>query len=206
MSDLAFCPQTGALVRGGKAFDPWALAWTDHPRRLRAPRPVTPLEALEALGPRLRQVPVGVIGPRHATPEQAALAEALGKRLGALGLVVMCGGKGGVMAAVCRGARAAGGLTIGLLPDGDWRAANGDVAVPIATGIGVARNAIIARAARALIAVGGGPGTLSEMAFGVQFGRPVLALSGAPHVDGAVPCPDLDTALDRLARHLLDLD
>ena len=93
---------------------------------------------------------------------------ALGRGLAGLGVVVLCGGLVGVMTAVSRGAAEAGGTVVGVLPNGDWRTANPWVTIPIATGIGVARNAVIARAALALVAVGGGYGTLSEIAFGLQ--------------------------------------
>lgn len=119
------------------------------------------------------------------------------------GLQLLCGGKSGVMEAACKGCLEAGGLPVGLLPDEDWRQANPYVAIPIATGIGPARNALIARAAQALVAVGGGYGTLSEMAFGLHFGRPVLTLGEAPPVEGAEACADVDDAIGRIARHLL---
>ncbi|HKC42408.1 MAG TPA: hypothetical protein VKC64_01180, partial [Burkholderiales bacterium] len=105
--------------------------------------------------------PIGVIGPRDATEAELAFAVALGRGLAELGVVLLCGGLVGVMAAVSRGAAEAGGTVVGLLADGDWRVANAWVTIPIATGIGVARNAIIARASLALVAVGGGYGTLS---------------------------------------------
>lgn len=130
------------------------------------------------------RVPIGLIGGREVTEAQDALAEEVGAGLAGLGLTLICGGKGGAMAAACRGVARGGGLSVGLLPDDDWRAANPHVSVPIATGIGVARNAIVARASLCLIAVGGGYGTLSEIAFGLQFGRPVFALDGAPEVEG----------------------
>jgi hypothetical protein len=91
------------------------------------------------------RVPVAVIGPRGATPPEQQTAFSVGAGLAALGIVLLCGGKGGVMEAACEGAASAGGVSIGLLPKGEWQAANRFVTVPIATGIGEARNAIIAR-------------------------------------------------------------
>lgn len=149
------------------------------------------------------RVPIAVIGPREAQPAEREIAYALGAGLASLGLTLLCGGKTGVMEAACEGAAAAGGLSIGLLPDGEWEAANPFVGVPIATGIGVARNAIIARAALALIAVGGGYGTLSEIALGLQFGRPVLTLLDAPDVAGAGRLTTPDAALDAVCRIVL---
>ena len=88
------------------------------------------------------------------------------------------------MEAVCRGAAAAGGISIGLLPETDASHANSYVTVPIATGIGEARNALVARAAFCLVAIGDSYGTLSEIALGLQFGRPVIGLCGAASVEG----------------------
>lgn len=109
------------------------------------------------------------------------------------------------MEAAARGCRAAGGLVIGVLPDTDWRAANPHVDLPIATGLGEARNAVIATSAFALVAVGGGYGTLSEMAFGLRLGRTVIALGAAPHVEGAVRCRDAAAAMQHVAMRYLDL-
>ncbi|MGH8699390.1 MAG: TIGR00725 family protein, partial [Burkholderiales bacterium] len=151
------------------------------------------------------RAPVGVIGAREATEPQLAFATALGAGLAALGTVVLCGGLVGVMTAVSRGAAEAGGTVVGVLPSGDWRTANPWVTIPIATGIGVARNAIIARAALALVAVGGGYGTLSEIAFGLQFGKPVLGFFDAEPLPGVERVTTVDEALDRVARVVLEL-
>ena len=152
------------------------------------------------------RVPVGVIGGREASTSQEALAERIGRGLAELGLTLLCGGKGGVMAAACRGVAEGGGLSIGLLPDDDWDAANPHVSVPIASGLGVARNAVIARASLCLIAVGGGYGTLSEMAFGLQFGRPVFALPESPVIPGSRRLADWPDIEDALCRLVLALD
>ncbi len=155
-------------------------------------------------GARLRP-PIGVIGARMADSADLALAERIGRDLARLGLVVLTGGKGGIMEATCRGVEAEGGCAVGLLPDEHWDGANGHVSIPLATGLGVARNAIVARASFALIVVSGGYGTLSEMAFGLQFERPVLALPSAPQVPGAVTCPDWPSARAALCAHILSL-
>jgi len=119
---------------------------------------------------------VAVVGGGECTSDEACLAEAVGRGLGAAGAVLICGGGGGVMAAACRGARAEGGLTIGILPGISPSEANPDVVIPIVTGIGEARNLIIVRTARAVIAVGGEFGTLSEIAFALKLRRPVIGL------------------------------
>jgi uncharacterized protein (TIGR00725 family) len=151
------------------------------------------------------RAPVGVVGPRAASTAQLAAAETLGAGLAGLGLTVVCGGREGVMEAVCRGVASAGGLSVGLLPDDSWTAANPYVSIPLATGLGVARNAVVARAAVCLLAVGGGYGTTSEMAFALQFGRPVLALDDAPDLPGVVRLGSVEAALTALCERLLAL-
>ncbi len=119
---------------------------------------------------------VAVCGPNEATPDELAEAERLGELLAAAGATVVCGGRGGVMAAVCRGAKRAGGTTIGILPGTDPREANAWVDYPICTGIGEARNLAVVASGAVVIAVGGGLGTLSEIALALKLGRPVISL------------------------------
>jgi uncharacterized protein (TIGR00725 family) len=194
------------LFHDGRLFDPAERRWTVTADM--AGEPVGLREAVRWLqrdsGTPCR-VPVAVIGPREAIEAERQAAFALGAGLAALGIVLLCGGKGGVMEATCEGAATAGGLSIGLLPDTEWQAANRFVTIPLATGIGEARNAIIARAALALVAVGGGYGTLSEIAFALQFGRPVLTLLDPPPVAGVVPMTSVEAALDAVCRIVLAL-
>ncbi len=119
---------------------------------------------------------VAVIGAASCSPEIAAVAEQVGRLIALRGAVLVCGGRGGVMEAACRGAKAEGGTTVGILPGPDRREANTYVDVPIATGLGEARNAIVVRAADAVIAVSGGFGTLSEIGLALKMGRPVVGL------------------------------
>jgi uncharacterized protein (TIGR00725 family) len=120
---------------------------------------------------------IAVVGPGEATAEEMRTAEEVGRRLAEAGAVVVCGGLGGVMEGACRGAKAAGGTTVGILPGSDRGAANEHVDVAIATGLGEARNALVVRAADALIAIGGSWGTLSEIALGLKAGKRVIGLS-----------------------------
>jgi uncharacterized protein (TIGR00725 family) len=119
---------------------------------------------------------VAVVGGSDCTNAEAALAEALGRLLAQRGAVVVCGGLTGVMEAVAKGVRAAGGLTIGILPGNDQRDANAYIDVPLATGMGEMRNALIVRVAGAIVAIGGGTGTLSEIALALRIGTPVVGL------------------------------
>jgi len=126
---------------------------------------------------------VSVIGGSTVTDEQYETARELGRLLAERGHEVVCGGRGGAMEAVCRGAREAGGHTIGILPGGDRRRANRYVDTAIATGLGNARNTLVVRNGDAVIAVDGGPGTLSELALALDFGRPVAGLD-THRIDG----------------------
>ena len=119
---------------------------------------------------------VSVIGGADCTPEEAALAEAVGGLLARQGYGVVCGGRGGVMAAVCKGVNQMGGVTVGLLPGEDDSEANPWVQIVIPTGLGEARNALVARAGVGVIAIGGGYGTLSEIALALKWGRRVAGL------------------------------
>jgi uncharacterized protein (TIGR00725 family) len=113
----------------------------------------------------------------------------VGRELASAGAVVVCGGLGGVMEAACRGAREAGGQTVGILPGTDRAAANAFVDIAIPTGLGEARNALVVRAADALIAVGGGYGTLSEIALALKAGKRVVGLDSWD-IDGVVAVAD----------------
>jgi uncharacterized protein (TIGR00725 family) len=128
---------------------------------------------------------IGVIGGELASDGALGLAYEVGRELAARGHVLVCGGRGGVMREVCRGAKDGGGLTVAILPGDDTSDANEYVDVPVVTGIGFARNAIIARTANALIAIEGRYGTLSEIAFAFIAGRPVVGLGTWELRDGA---------------------
>lgn len=207
MSVIKWSAQKGKAYRDGMNFDPWRWIWQVAEESPDDAMEVAVEDAFRlTMAQGARQVPVGVIGPKEANADQLRTAEDLGAALAGLHVQMLCGGRGGVMEAACRGNLRAGGRPIGLLPDEEWQTANDFVAIPIATGIGSARNAIIARSCPVLIAVGGGYGTLSEIAYGLHFDRLVLTLSGAPAVEGAVKCADISEAVRRLAAHILRLD
>ena len=120
---------------------------------------------------------ISVIGAGEPPVEAIGLAEEVGRELAKRGVVVVTGGLAGIMEAVCRGAKEAGGLTIGVLPGTDPADANPYVDIPICTGIGYARNLVVVRSGRAVIAVSGAYGTLSEIAHALGDGIPVIGLS-----------------------------
>jgi len=119
---------------------------------------------------------IAVCGPNEPTEEEVGLAEEVGRMIGRAGCALVCGGRDGVMAAACRGAKQSGGTTIGILPGYDPAEANAWVDFPIPTGLGHARNAIVVASGDAIIAIGGGFGTLSEIALALKMGKPVVAL------------------------------
>lgn len=127
------------------------------------------MNALE--GPR-----VAVVGGATCSAQEERAAEEIGRQLALAGAVVLTGGRGGVMEAASRGALHAGGLTVGILPGEDAREANSWVVLPIVTGLGEARNAVLTRSAHGVVAVGGEYGTLSEISFALKFGLPVVGL------------------------------
>lgn len=119
---------------------------------------------------------IAVIGGGECSANEAALAEAVGRELAKRQVALICGGLGGVMEAACRGATIESGLTIGILPGEQPMAANPYVQIPVATGVGDARNLAVVKSAQAVIAVGGDYGTLSEVAYALKSNIPVIGL------------------------------
>jgi uncharacterized protein (TIGR00725 family) len=118
----------------------------------------------------------------------------VGRLLAERGATVVCGGLGGTMEAACRGARAAGGTTLGLLPGTERSHANPFVSVAVPTGLGEARNALVVRAADAVIALGGGYGTLSEIALALKAGKRVVGI-GTWEIEGVMAVDDAEAAV-----------
>ncbi len=127
--------------------------------------------------PEKRKTIIAVIGGERPSAQEARWAEEVGRELARHGAILVCGGLGGIMEAACRGATAEGGLTIGILPGDKAETANPYVQMPIVTGIGYARNVAVVKSARAVIAIGGAYGTLSEIAHARQSGIPVIGLN-----------------------------
>ena len=123
-----------------------------------------------------RQVRIGVLGPGTAAGPTLALAEEVGAEIARRGAILICGGLGGVMEAAARGAKQAGGLSVGILPGFDAREASEFIDVPVVTGMGEALNVLVVRSSNAVIAVAGSYGTLSEIALALKIGVPVVGL------------------------------
>lgn len=154
---------------------------------------------------------IAVIGPntRSCTPEIYAFGEALGEALVTAGFAVVCGGMGGLMEAVCKGAKSAPttffGATLGILPGTDRAAANAwcDLAVP--TGMGIARNALVVRSGDAVVAVGGGSGTLSEIALAWQLEKPILCVEGLGGWSEKMAGKQVDARQDRTISRVISV-
>ena len=144
---------------------------------------------------------IGIIGASEADEDLLKLAEEAGRGIAKNGWILVTGGLGGVMEAASRGAHEAGGTVVGILPTPSTTDANDYVTIPIATNMGHARNAIIAHTADVLVAIGGGYGTLSEIALSKKLGKYVFGLKSWD-IDGVEHTSDAQTALQALEKIL----
>ena len=159
--------------------------------------------AQEQRGPRRHREAAGPNRPRDGGPAECEAAHAVAHALAGAGMSVVCGGRGGVMASASRGAVEAGGIAVGILPEDDDRNANEWLSVAIPTGMGEMRNGIIARSGVCLVAIGGNMGTLSEMALGLKWGKPVFVMHGDVALPGAVQATDVNDMLAKVLACLL---
>lgn len=132
---------------------------------------------------------IGVIGAGDCDGGTAAIAEKVGREIARRGAILLCGGMGGVMEAACRGARTEGGTTVGVLPIADRDGGNDYLSVRIATGFGQGRNILIPQSCHGVIAISGGYGTLSEIAFARKLGVPIVGI-GTWNPDDSFPVVD----------------
>lgn len=144
----------------------------------------------------MRKKIIAVIGAGTADEAILKIAEDVGRLIARRGAVLICGGLGGVMDTASKGAKSAGGITVGILPQNHTKDANPNIDIPIATGFGEGRNVIIARTADAIIAVGGEYGTLSEIAFGLKMGKPVIGI-GTWDIKGTIKAKNAEDAVEK---------
>jgi uncharacterized protein (TIGR00725 family) len=140
---------------------------------------------------------IAVIGGRRSDKSLLKEAEEVGRLIARKGFILVCGGLRGVMEAASRGAKSEGGLTVGILPQNDSKEANPFIDIPVVTGLGIGRNVIIARTADALIAVGGEYGTLSEIAFALQMGKPVAGIK-TWDIKGVIGVENAEEAVNKI--------
>lgn len=144
---------------------------------------------------------ISVMGGRDTTEKEYALAEELGAAIASNKWVLLCGGRMGIMEAVSKGCSEAGGTVIGIMPGTDSLDANPYVKIPIATGIGLARNEILACACHVAVAVGGRYGTLSEIGHALQYGKMVIGL-GSWDIEGVIKADDVPTVINLIKAKL----
>jgi uncharacterized protein (TIGR00725 family) len=147
---------------------------------------------------------IGVIGAGACSEEAESLAENVGREIARKGAVLLCGGLGGVMEAASRGAKKEGGTTLGVLPGIRREDANPWIDVAILSGMGHARNALIAQSSDVLIAVGGEYGTLSEIALGMKMGKPVVVLESKWKIEGTQQVKNPKEAVETAFRLIED--
>ena len=142
----------------------------------------------------MKKVIIAVCGGHKCSKEVEHLAHKVGENIAKVGAILVCGGLGGVMLAVCQGAKQAGGLTIGILPSEDKNSANPYVDIAIPTGFGYTRNTLVVGAADVIIALPGEYGTLSEIAFALNAKKPVIGLQ-TWDIKGIMPASNADEAV-----------
>lgn len=140
---------------------------------------------------------VGVIGGHECTVEVEQLAYDLGEKLAKVADTLVTGGLGGIMEAASKGFKAGGGQTLGILPGYDKAEANAFIDIAIPTGLGLARNLLVVKSAKVIVALPGASGTLSEIAYCLQFGIPVISLNSWD-IPGVIKAQTLEAALDRV--------
>jgi uncharacterized protein (TIGR00725 family) len=141
------------------------------------------------------KIRIGVIGGASPEPKYRQIAYDVGKQIAEKGTILVCGGLGGVMEAAARGAKKAGGFTVGILPGNSHEEANVHIDVPIATGLGYSRNSLVAMNADVLIAVNGQFGTLSEIAYGNIYGKKVIGI-GTWDIQGVISTDTAEQAVE----------
>ncbi|MDD4939293.1 MAG: TIGR00725 family protein [Candidatus Omnitrophica bacterium] len=145
----------------------------------------------------MRKKIVSVIGGRRCAGEVERLAQKLGKKLTKVVDILASGGLSGTMRAVCRGFKSGGGLTIGILPGYDKSCANPYVDIALPTGLGLARNVLVVKSADVVVALPGEAGTLSEIAYCLQFGIPVISLNSWD-IDGVIKVKTVEEAVEKV--------
>ena len=148
---------------------------------------------------RKQMITISVIGGHSISDKVGFLAESVGQMIAELGGILVCGGLGGVMEAAAKGAKKAGGMTIGLLPGKDKGDANSSIDVALPTTIGYARNAMVACSADIIVALPGSYGTSSEICYGLVYGRPVIDLGGWK-MKGMIPARNLIQAQEKIKK------
>lgn len=144
----------------------------------------------------MKRLAIGVIGNSITSEEEYIIAEKVGSFLAERNCILICGGLGGVMEAAAKGAKSKGGKTVGIIPDSNKMNSNQFIDIPIATGIGEARNVIIVNSSDSIIAIGGSFGTLSEISFALKKNIPIVGINTWNVSDKIVNCADPKIAVE----------
>ncbi|HXY87177.1 MAG TPA: TIGR00725 family protein [Candidatus Acidoferrales bacterium] len=150
----------------------------------------------------MNKMQIGIIGSTECSSQIAKIAERTGFLIARSGSILICGGRTGVMEAASKGAKAAGGITVGVLPGSSKEEANSYTDITIVTEMGHARNAIIARSSDCIIGIAGGYGTLSEIALALKMGKPVITLASQWAIDGTINATSPEDAVECALRLL----
>jgi len=149
----------------------------------------------------MRKKIISVIGGHSCKEKVEQIAQELGKKLAKVVEILICGGLSGTMKAVCQGFKSGGGLTIGIIPGYDKNEANEFVDIVIPTGLGLARNVLVVKSADVIVALPGEAGTLSEIAYALQFGIPVISL-GSWDIPGVIKVKTVEEAVEKVKKML----
>ncbi|MFH1245246.1 MAG: TIGR00725 family protein [Candidatus Omnitrophota bacterium] len=147
---------------------------------------------------------ISVIGGHKCSPRTAKVAEEVGQEIARLGATLVCGGLSGVMEAACQGVKSAGGRTIGILPGHNKNEANRYVDIPIVTGLGYMRNSLVVENGDVVIAIDGKEGTLSEIAFALQMGKPILGID-TWDIQGIIKVKNAQEAINWIKKSVREL-
>lgn len=148
-------------------------------------------------------LPISVVGAGNPNEEEYLVAYEFGKIMAEIGITVLCGGRSGVMEAVCKGVAQNHGIAIGMLPNLDIEDANKYLSIAIPTGIGLSRNTIIATAGFCMFSIGGTHGTLSEIAFALQYKKLVMSIYLPYNINGIINVANIDEVLVNICNHIL---
>ena len=148
---------------------------------------------------RKQKITISVIGGSSISSKVEDLAESVGKMIAELDCILVCGGLGGAMESAAKGAKKAGGTTIGILPGKDKRYANSYIDISLPTSIGYARNTIVACSADIIVALPGSFGTNSEICYGLVYGRPVIDL-GNWNIEGMIDTKNITDAEEKIKK------
>lgn len=142
---------------------------------------------------------ISVIGGHKCSHKVEQVAHELGEKMAKVVGYVACGGLSGCMEAVCKGVKAGGGTTIGILPGYEKKSANTYIDIALPTGLGLARNVLVVKAADVVVALPGEAGTLSEIAYCLQFGIPVISLNSWD-IQGVIKVGTVDEAVSEVQK------